>query len=281
MGQINSISDGLVAATANATNMQLYYFYKTATSLGTNTAQAIVSATYCSFWTFNGQPSYGSVPGAAAIPTRTTAGAMGQANASTGKQRWLVGASLQNIDRGTFVIGDRLAHMGGLSGTSVAVQSVNATAGRYTTATTACGNEIYAEIYTQIGATPTTITASYTNEDGTNGRTTQAVTFGGTSFREVTRMIYLPLQAGDNGVISVENVTLAGTTGTAGNFGITIMRKLFTGGNPVGSTSQLASFVNTPGPVEVKDDACLWLSMVPVSAAAPSDIIIETVFLDK
>jgi hypothetical protein len=44
---------------------------------------------------------------------------------------------------------------------------------RYTGAA-AAGNRIFVEIYTIIGTVATTVTASYTNENGTAGRTTVA-----------------------------------------------------------------------------------------------------------
>jgi hypothetical protein len=50
-----------------------------------------------------------------------------------------------------------------------------------------------------------------------------AVTFGGTGYNEVGRMIMLPLQAaGDTGVQSIQSVTLAASTLTAGSFGATM-----------------------------------------------------------
>jgi hypothetical protein len=82
----------------------------------------------------------------------------------------------------------------------------------------------YVEVYSQVGTTATTLTASYTNDAGTAGRTSPAVTFGGTGFRAPPSLLPIPLAAGDRGVKSVETVTLAATTGTAGNFGITLLR---------------------------------------------------------
>jgi hypothetical protein len=80
------------------------------------------------------------------------------------------------------------------------------------------------EIYTVIGTTARTITASYTNQAGTSGRTTIAANIGATGFREETRAIFLPLASGDTGVQAVASVTLSGTTGTAGNFGVTVLQ---------------------------------------------------------
>jgi hypothetical protein len=81
-------------------------------------------------------------------------------------------------------------------------------------------------IYTQIGNSLTTITISYTNSTGTSGRISTATSFGQTNFREQNIFIPIPLQAGDTGVISIESVTVAATTATAGNFGVCLYKPL-------------------------------------------------------
>lgn len=71
-----------------------------------------------SLWTATGVPGAGSAPGAAENPTSATTGAMGFANQTapaTSYIAWLstlAGNSATNLE-----IHDRLAHMGGLSGT--------------------------------------------------------------------------------------------------------------------------------------------------------------------
>ena len=84
--------------------------------------------------------------------------------------------------------------------------------------------QIALTIYTQIGTTAVTVTASYTNSAGTSGRTTQAVVIGGTAYREAGRVILLPLQSGDTGARAVASVTISATTGTAGAFGVTLVK---------------------------------------------------------
>ena len=131
------------------------------------------------------------------------------------------------IAAGAYIFVDRLCHHGGLNATSVTVQTTNlptAPLPRYTD-----GTNIFMglEIYTQIGSTITTVSATYTNELGVSGRESGPVVIGGTGNREVGRLIILPYQAGDKGVRSVESVTMIGTTGTAGNMGITLFKPLF------------------------------------------------------
>ena len=62
---------------------------------------------------------------------------------------------------GILVLYDRLLHIGGLNATTTAAQTVGGSLSRYTGG---AGNQIWVEIYTQIGTTATTITANYTNQ---------------------------------------------------------------------------------------------------------------------
>jgi hypothetical protein len=73
-------------------------------------------------------------------------------------------------------------------------------------------------------------------------------------------MILCPLQNDDTGVQSVEGVTVLATTGTAGNFGVTLFKPLL----PLTCVVQDAGFtqdglLNGAGIIPaLVDDACLW-----------------------
>lgn len=205
-------------------------------------------------------PFAGATPTTAAAPTSATAGALGQPN-PTGDLR-LIGGCVSMAVGGVVFLVDRLSHQGGLSGTVTTAQTTNLPTAALTRYTDGVGVMIGLEIYTQIGATGTTVTCSYTNQDGTNGRTSQATVLGGAGFREAQRVIELPLQEGDYGVRSVEDVTLAGTTGTAGNFGITLYKPLMMFPAYItGQTFEWDSLLNAGGCMpEILDDACLaWM----------------------
>ena len=162
---------------------------------------------------------------------------------------------------------DRLLQNGGLSGTNTSAQTVGGTLTRNTGGE---GNQIWAEIYTLIGTTATTITASYTNQAGVSGRTTKAVAIGGTGNREAERMLPLPLQDGDTGVQAVASATLAATTGTAGSFGITVVRPLGLGLISAAALGYWRDYVaGLPGLPLIDPDACLALSFYANSTAAP------------
>lgn len=209
-------------------------------------------------------PDAGAAPTTAAAPTRATTGAMGQQNATVG-QLWLaqVGASLGSS--GYLMICDRLSHQGGLSGVVATAQTTNLPTSALTRYTSGVGVFASLDIYTQIGTTATTVTCSYTNQDGTGSRTSPATVIGGTAFREAGRSIILPLQEGDTGVRSVESVTVAATTGTAGAFGVTLWKPLYV--MPIlslGSQQLLFDGIqsmcgNVP---EIVDDACLYYMVI-------------------
>lgn len=202
----------------------------------------------------------GAVPSTAVAPSRTTAGALGQENPSSG-QLSIIAARFSALNPGNYLLIDRLSHQGGLSGIVTTAQTTNLPTAALTRYTDGEGVMVGLSIYTTVGTTASTITMSYTNQAGTSGRTSPAVVFGGTAFREASRMIMVPLQSGDSGVRSVQSVTVLATTGTAGNFGVTLFRPLYAicvpdasgvlaaGGFITGSTCG--------GIAKIEDNACI------------------------
>lgn len=163
-----------------------------------------------------------AIPSTAAVPGRLIDGAFGQPAGDwrLAKVR-AVGSAAPSI-----VIIDRLSHQGGLSGTDVAAQTTNLPTAALTRYTSGEGVHVGLEINTAIGTGGGTVTASYTNTTPTASRTTEAVGFGISSRSGAQIFVPLPLQSGDTGVVSVESVTLSGSTGTAGNFGVVLYMPL-------------------------------------------------------
>jgi hypothetical protein len=117
--------------------------------------------------------------------------------------------------------------MGGLSATVTTAQAVGGTITRYTGAD-ATGNFAMAEVYADTGGSATTLTSNYIDGSGAS-RSSPAMSFGTGFGRFAGNAMVIPYDAaaGANGVQSVTDVTLAATTGTAGNWGITICRPLY------------------------------------------------------
>jgi hypothetical protein len=208
-------------------------------------------------------PDAGATPTTAEAPTRATTGALGQRNPSADLK--LIAAMIASAGIGTYLLVDRLSHQGGLSATVTTEQTTNLPTAALTRYTSGEGVMMALQIYTQIGATGTTVTCNYTNQAGTAGRTSQATAFGGAGFRELNRAIVMPLQEGDTGVRSVEGVTVLATTGTVGNFGVTLFRPLLLMPAPVaGQTFEWDALFSLGGAApDIVDDACLSLMAIP------------------
>ena len=83
------------------------------------------------------------------------------------------------------------------------------------------GTEIWIETVTAFTGN-LSVAVTYTNQDGSAGRTTGTVATGAALI--VGRCLQLPLQAGDSGVQKIESVT--GTVATAGTFNVMVLRPL-------------------------------------------------------
>lgn len=264
----------------NNGNPQPFFSYKYDSLDAAVAPGAISTNRFQSFWQFVGCPSHGSVPGGTAvIPDRTTNGALGQANATGGRTLYLSSwhAYLQ-LANGELVIADRLATISGLSGTSTAEQNITGVAVNRYTGAESVGNEIWIEIYTAVGASATTIKAKYTNQAGTAGQVTPLIVFGGAGANEAQAFIRLPLASGDSGVRSVESVTVTATTGTVGDFGVTIARSLASLTSNNVRMAQLRNYLGPDfAPIPIKADACLFFYMgnSAVTTTASAALFIE------
>lgn len=177
-----------------------------------------------------GQTAVPAIPSTAVAPDSADLGALNRLipNQSPSNVYAVGFRTFNSAAPTTFWVVDRLSQMGGLSGILTTPQTVNTAAlTRYTS-----GVGVYAaiEVYAAVGTTVTTITMTYTNSAGVGSRVSPAMTIGGTAFGSgtggVPRFIILPLQDGDVGVQSVQSVTLAASTATAGNFGVTLFKVL-------------------------------------------------------
>lgn len=234
-------------------------------------ATLLISGRPASLWTYDGMPAGGAVPTAVAIPDRSTTGALPFTAATGGRDLHLIGAMLTPTAAGVYLLYDRLMHIGGLSSTSTADQDVQdePPSVAITRNTTGEGNIAWYEIYTGIGSTARTLTMTYTNEAGTTGRTGD-INIGATGFATVTRAQRIPLAAGDTGIRAIEKVALSGSTGTLGDFGITLAQPL--AWLPVG-TAGTAGWrdytTGLPGIPVIDPNACLALLFIPATTAAP------------
>jgi hypothetical protein len=176
----------------------------------------------------------------------------------------IMGARLNPAGIGgqAIILADMLNVSGGLSGIVTTAQTTNLPTAALTRFTSGVGVMAGLCIWSSLGTTATTVTISYTNQAGTPGQISTATLIGATTIAGTAgRMIPIPLATGDTGVRSVESVTLAGTTGTAGNFGVCLFKPLaimamndFQGAHAIDAVSS-GGFIGTLA--EVHSDACL------------------------
>lgn len=237
-----------------------------------------------STWRSTGNPGAGSIPAGSAVCDRTTVGGVGQRNPSAGELRaWVrrVQAGYTtpaNTACAGIQICDRLVHMGGLDGTSVAAQTVSTSALTRSTA----GAMAAVEIYTAVGATPQTFTVSYTNQAGAAGQVSQPVELGATGRSAANRMCPISLSVGDTAVKAVSTLTLSGSTGTVGSFGVTLYKPLSpimplfsqysSSGDPVLDWGGYAALVDT--------DACLFFIVYSTGALTINTLMTLDMFED-
>jgi hypothetical protein len=266
MPALTNFSDIINKTTGGNSGTPEFIWQHIARTVAAGTVPSISAGIMTSWWTLAGQPAgLGGAPGGTARnPTRTTTGALGQADATGGRTKYLIGVHQSSaVDAAlcSIWLGDRLADISGFSATSTSLQNITGlTAARYT-GTAAAGNAIMVEIYTGIGGTQQTLTINYTNENGASKTTTALIGGANQPSRTTLSTSFVTLAAGDLGVRSVESVQLGGSTGSAGDYGITITRPLLfcgisgnrgAGGSPTDILTSLA------GPVEIKAGACLY-----------------------
>ena len=245
--------DGLIAALASST-----------TGRYTKTSITTVAGRGFSLFRVAGSPVGGAAPAtvAGAAVSRTTQGAI--LIPAPSNVTYLAGFRASMTTIAALWVYDRLVETGALSGIVTTAQTVGSAA-LPARGGTGVGVELWLEVYTALGATPSpTVTASYTNTAGTAGRT--ATLIGGipASVAANTTLGPFALQAGDTGVQSVQSVTSTTSTATAGAFGITLRRSLavgIPGGANSSSNGFTLGYADLALPI-VPDDACLELVAV-------------------
>lgn len=198
---------------------------------------------------------------------------------STGRLT-LLGARLsgQTYGAGGIIVLDLLNVNGGLNATLTTTQTTNLPTAALTRYTSGEGVMAAIVVYVILGTTATTFTISYTNQAGTSGRTSTAQTIGSAGFREIGMFLPIPLQEGDTGIRSVDSVTLAGTTGQAGNFGVCLYKPLAMISMESATGSMPLDAVSTGGIInslcEIHANACLTISPFHAAISTVSGALI-------
>ena len=212
-----------------------------------------IANSYCSLWRATGQPGQGAIPTVVATCNNTTVGTIGfnqQTSPSTSYGAYLEIATGNAAM--TMELHDRLANMGGLNGTLTTAQSVNLDLNTLLATDnidTRKGDANYSDVqwwlewYTATGVTAVTATIVVTYNDGTTGNLS-VLSFAAT--RPASHMIPLnsliPSAQSGKFIRGIVSVTLSATTGTAGNFGVTVTRPRMTLSSPFANFKFIADW---------------------------------------
>ena len=212
-----------------------------------------IANSYCSLWRATGQPGQGAIPTVVATCNNTTVGTIGfnqQMSPSTSYGAYLEIATGNAAM--TMELHDRLANMGGLNGTLTTAQSVNldlSTLLATDNIDTRKGDANYSDVqwwlewYTATGGTAVTATIVVTYNDGTTGNLS-VLSLAAT--RPASHMIPLnsliPSAQSGKFIRGIVSVTLSATTGTAGNFGVTVTRPRMTLSSPFANFKFIADW---------------------------------------
>ena len=221
---------------------------------------------YFSLFKATGFPTIGTNPTTAAACDQTTTGAMTFANQTAPAKSYLAymfsagGNALTNLD-----IVDRLAHMGGLSGTVTTAQTVNldpvalgVSADRYGAADLT-DIQWWLEIYTALGATGVNATVNVDYTDATSGNLT-VIALGATP-RQGRIYPLNSLAAAGKVIEKINSVTLSATTGTAGDFGFSCTRNRTSVAMPVANFQTTSDWAQLGLPA-IANDSCLMFTML-------------------
>lgn len=225
-----------------------------------------------SLWRATGQPGQGAIPTSVAVPDHTTVGAIGFTQQTSPATSYLGILEGLCVNAGTTLeIHDRLAHMGGLSGTVTTAQTVGLDLDVLTAnnIVTRRGAADYSDVtwwlewYTTTGATVVTATVNVTYNDGTSGNLT-AISLAASRQLAFMQPLNGLVPAADSGkfIRDVNTVTLSATTGTAGNFGVTATRYRAALYKPVANARFTADWAGLGLP-EIPNSACLFPIQIP------------------
>lgn len=210
----------------------------------------------------------GTSTGAGVVPTDVTAGCP-LINAFSGVG-YLSKVEFGNDRAARFSIHDMLFKAGAYAYTAgtTTLSAQPAFSGRVPTYTGGAswgqGLEIWLEVSTAfVTGTAWSVQVTYTNQDGTTGRTTPAFTALAAAALIKNRMLQLALQSGDSGVQKIESVivTNGGTAMTAGAFNVLVLRPLWTCGRiPTGNAGDIHDMLKTGMPIVYQDSALIFLN---------------------
>lgn len=244
----------------------------------TITGQA--AGTYVSLWRATGQPGQGAIPTSNATCNNTTVGCFGFTQQTPPDTSYITYLNVSSSNPAmTIEIHDRLLSNGGMSGTITTTQNTSMNIANFLSVDNLAnriGDANYSDIqwwvewYTATGVTSRTLTANVSFNDGTFNTLTP-VTLAATRPASFMQSLNGLIQAADAGkyIRSVNSILLSGTTGTAGNFGITATRQRAVLPVPVANKAEVFDWAQLGLP-EIANNACLFLMTLTTTTSSGS-----------
>lgn len=227
--------DALIAAARQQVN-----FIKTAT-------RTTVAAVPFSVFDLAGNPGAGTLAGGntanGVVPNDTTSGTPGVNSFGGGNTGYLAAVDFYSTVASWLFLYDLVFKAGqyAYNAGNTSLTSQPSYSGRMPLGTDYSNTLILLECSTAFtSGTTWSVTVGYTNQAGTTGRSTGAITPG--VAQTLGRVQVLPLQAGDSGVQKIESVNITTGNASAGGVNILVARQLWAGRVP------LANSGDTHGP---------------------------------
>jgi hypothetical protein len=253
----------LLAALPSAKRTQM--FKGTATTNG--------AGYYHSTWTLSGEPAAGSAAGSlnGAVCANTTTGAMLLNTPSAGNTLYMAGAQgVAGSERVVLSIFDRVWHNSAIDANINTNQAITSPA--WTRWTDGLGLELWVECYTAWGAGAFTLTITYTDE---NSASSSAVHSQAADAPVAGQAYRVPLASGDQGILSVSNAVLSAGSGSSGNLGLTVCKRICDIAIPASGTVDLDW--SQTGLTEIPSGACLFGIMAVQDASVTGSALTFTI----
>jgi hypothetical protein len=260
------ISYDAVIAACTAGKQQDIVFSKTIST-------SIATAFY-SLWNAPGVPAAGAyTAGPSTVPrviNPTVQGGMNFSNAAVANQRFFTGiGGAVTYGPHTFMLVDRLLDYGAVS-TATAVTTTFNTTPVLTRYTDGVGVKAFIEVTSALGGVSCVVQINYTNQAGTAGRVSQAVTMGITAVGGLqSSFMFVPMQGTDTGIRSVESMTISGTV-TSGYVTAVLCRPVAMLPGQATAYIERDMLLQTPRPFQSVDEASYqWIMQSGATTSGP------------
>lgn len=226
--------DDWIAAMCAATREQRSFLKTSQTSEG--------AGTFHSLWKATGNyPGAGATPpaytaGSGYIPTEATAGAWPLTDPASGS-KYLSVIQLAGSTIGRVIFYDRVWHCSGFVTNSTGTQTIT-TPGNVDRPSGGAGLEPWIEVYTAPGATGATWTLNFTDPADAANTATYTHPANAESIGQTMPMV---MAAGCTGVKSPTSFVCSISSGTAGDVGITLLKRIGEIAIPIANVGDIAS----------------------------------------